>query len=314
MAASKVTVNICPDYNSLALRAVLLKSFDFLGGLRKFVSPGDKVLLKPNMIAPAQASQAVQTDPAVIIEMAKILLDFGAKPFVADSPAWADVQSCASAMGLAEPLKKLGIPLRQLDRPVKRKLKSGLSVGISAVALEADKIINIPKLKAHQQIVATIAVKNMFGCVSGKAKAIWHFRKGGSTFEFCRMLIEIYELLAPAISLIDAVTVMQGPGPIRGTARRLGRIIASADPIAAEVVCCELIGMASTDLPIVSAAKKLSFGCGNIADVEIVGNGFTRGLITDFDVPPQIPLRFSLPRIIKSIGRQIYLKTVSRNR
>ena len=115
----------------------------------------------------------------MILEVARLLKDCGAKPFVADSPAWADTAACARALELIEPLQKLGVPIRQLDDPRKCRLpRGGPRVGISSVALDADAIINLPKFKAHQQLTATFAVKNMFGCVSGKHKALWHFRKG----------------------------------------------------------------------------------------------------------------------------------------
>ena len=86
----------------------------------------------------------------------------------------------------------------------------------------ADVIINLPKFKSHQQLKATFAVKNMFGCVSGKRKALWHFRKGGSVDDFCELLIDIYRFLNPVLTIIDAVTAMDGPGPINGKARALG--------------------------------------------------------------------------------------------
>jgi uncharacterized protein (DUF362 family) len=164
---TKVSLTRCADYNDKNVNACLLRHFELLGGLSHFISKGDKVLIKPNMIAPRPAECAAQTDPAVIIELAKILLDFGARPFVGDSPAWANTAVCAQALGIVEPLKKLGVEIKQLNKPVKRRLEHcGAKIGISSVALDADKIINLPKLKTHQQIGATIAVKNMFGTVS----------------------------------------------------------------------------------------------------------------------------------------------------
>jgi len=191
MTQSKVSLIKCEDYEPVNVQTALRRHFELLGGLQNFIARGDKVLIKPNMIAPKPAGCAVQTDPAVIVELAKVLLDFGAKPIVADSPAWADAAACAEALGIVEPLNKLGVPIKQLRKPVKRTLEhSGTKIGISSVALEADKIINLPKLKTHQQLVMTIAVKNIFGCVSGKAKAIWHYRKGATFDDFCTMLID----------------------------------------------------------------------------------------------------------------------------
>jgi uncharacterized protein (DUF362 family) len=308
MAQIKVSLTKCNDYEPVNVRAALLKHFNLHGGISAFVSRGDKVLIKPNMIAPKPASCAVQTDPAVIIELAKILLDFGAKPFVADSSAWANAAACAEALGIVEPLKKLGVRIKQLSRPVKCTLEhSGTKIGISSVALEADKIINLPKLKTHQQLVATIAVKNMFGCVSGKAKVIWHYRKGATSENFCTMLIDIYKLLGPVLTIIDAVVAMEGPGPIRGNPKKLGWLVASVDPMAAEVICCDLIGFNPEQLPLIRAAEKIGFGCTNKQNIQVVGDLLPDDPHLGLVPAEQTPLRFTPARIVKSVLRQIFI-------
>jgi uncharacterized protein (DUF362 family) len=304
----KVSLVKCADYNNRAVQSAILRHFELHGGIESFISRGDKVLIKPNMIAPKPASCATQTDPAVIIELAKILLDFGAKPFVGDSPAWANMAACAEAIGIVEPLTKLGVAIKQLRKPVNRRLEhSGVKIGISSIALDADKIINLPKLKTHQQLVATIAVKNMFGCVSGKAKAIWHYRKGATFDDFCTMLIDIYKLLNPVITIVDAVIVMEGPGPISGNPRHLGWLAASVDPIAAEVVCCDLIGISPEHLPVIRTAQKIGFGCADKQNIQIVGDNILPADVVNLIPAPLTPLRFSFPRIIKSIVRQIWI-------
>jgi uncharacterized protein (DUF362 family) len=308
MAQIKVSLTKCNDYEPVNVRAALLKHFNLHGGISAFVSRDDKVLIKPNMIAPKPASCAVQTDPAVIIELAKILLDFGAKPFVADSSAWANAAACAEALGIVEPLKKLGVRIKQLSRPVKCTLEhSGTKIGISSVALEADKIINLPKLKTHQQLVATIAVKNMFGCVSGKAKVIWHYRKGATSENFCTMLIDIYKLLGPVLTIIDAVVAMEGPGPIRGNPKKLGWLVASVDPMAAEVICCDLIGFNPEQLPLIRAAEKIGFGCTNKQNIQVVGDLLPDDPHLGLVPAEQTPLRFTPARIVKSVLRQIFI-------
>lgn len=308
MTQTKVSLTKCNNYEPVNVRSALIRHFSLHGGINAFINKGDKVLIKPNMIAPRPADSAVQTDPAVIIELAKILLDFGAKPFVADSPAWANAAACAEALDILEPLRKLGVPVRQLRKPVKRTLEhSGTKIGISSVAIEADKIINLPKLKTHQQLVMTIAVKNIFGCVSGKAKAIWHYRKGATFDKFCTMLIDIYKLLAPVLTIIDAVVVMEGPGPIRGNPKKLGYIVASADPMAAEVITCDLIGLLPQQLPLIMTAEKIGFGCTNRQNIQIVGDSPTDSAPVRL-VPAELtPLRFTPARIVQSILRQIFI-------
>ncbi len=305
-AKSIVAIRRCTEYKESAIADAIGGQFKLLGGLERFIKRGDKVLLKPNFIAPKPRHCATQTDPAIVIETAKLLKDFGARPFVADSPAWGNIRNCAKAIDIEVSLKKLDVPIRQLNRPIQCEI-AGVKVGVSSVALEADAIINLPKLKAHQQLVATIAVKNMFGCVSGKWKAYWHYAKGGSEKRFCKFLIEIYKRLNPVLTIVDGVIAMEGPGPINGRPRPLGYLAGSTDPIACEMICGRLINLAPDQIPIVRAARQIGFGCFSPDDIKIVGDDFPETVCTDFAIPALIPIRFSLPYVCKSVCKQIIL-------
>jgi uncharacterized protein (DUF362 family) len=286
----------------------LKRQFGLLGGLEHFVKPSDTVLLKPNFIAPKSRHRAVQTDPAILIETAKLIKDLGAKPFVGDSPAWSNMYHCAQKLNLEEALKKLGVPIRQLNRGKRIQIGNvGTRVSFSSVALDADVIINLPKLKSHQQLVATIAVKNMFGAVSGKEKAYWHFSKGRDREQFCQFLIEIYKTLHPALTIVDGIIAMEGVGPIRGTPRQIGYLIGSTDPIACEIVCSKLIGLEPEELPMIKTARRIGFGCGDFEQIKLVGENLPKHVLDDFEIPPLIPVRFSLFYICKSILKQIIL-------
>jgi uncharacterized protein (DUF362 family) len=172
-------------------------------------------------------------------------------------------------------------------------------------------IINVPKFKTHQQIVATFAVKNMFGTVSGKAKAIWHYRRGKRQEDFCRLLIDIYRHLKPALTIIDAVYAMDGAGPIKGRTRPLGYIISGTEPIALEIVCAKLINLNPMELPMVRTAKQMGFGYCEFEKIKIIGDGLPEKPFTDFQLPILIPLRFSLTHVCKSITKQVILLTKS---
>jgi len=308
MSSIKVALTKCNDYSKSNIAEAIEKQFSLLGGLEKFISRGDSVLLKPNFIAPMSHRHATQTDPAVIIETAKLLIDFGAKPFVGDSPAWSNVFACTKALKLQEPLKQLSVPVKQLNKPKNYTIGAkGTKIRISSVAIEADAIINLPKFKAHQQLIATFAIKNMFGCISGKRKALWHFAKGKNEYDFCEMLIDIYEFLNPVVTIIDAVTAMEGSGPIRGNPRHLGYLIGGTDPIACEIICTKLIGIESSSLPIIKTAKLMNFGCCDINKIRIIGDNLPKDIFTDFEIPKQIPIKFSFPQVCKSIHKQILL-------
>ncbi len=301
-----VAVTRCENYDRAGVARALARQLELLGGFERFVKPGDRVLIKPNFIAPRSHRHAAQTHPAVVLEMARLLKDCGARPFVGDSPAWANVYSCARKLGLDTELARLAVPLTQLNRPTACRLsEKNPRVAISSKALEADVIINLPKFKTHQQLLATFAVKNMFGCVSGKRKALWHFRRGRIE-EFCELLIEIYRYLAPAVTIIDAVAAMDRGGPIRGRDRQLGWLIGGTDPIACERICCELIGLTPEDVPIIRAAQALGFGCRR-EQIELRGDDYSHLVCADFELPQLVPVRFSLPHLCRSVCKQIVL-------
>jgi len=308
MSEPIVTLTRCSNYSQPRISEALKRHFKLLGGMEKFVRPGDSVLLKPNFIAPRSRHHATQTDPAVILETARLLKDFGARPFVGDSPAWGNVFTCVKALELEEPLRKLSVPVKQLDKPKWPRVGAEKTrVGISSVALDADVIINLAKFKSHQQLMATFAIKNMFGCVSGKRKALWHFRRGRNANDFCELLIEIFKFLNPALTIIDAVTVMDGRGPIRGRARPLGWLIGGTDPIACEIICCKLVNIKPQELPIIKTARQIGFGCSDPDKIEILGDDFPERVCTDFELAKPVGLRFSLLHVCKSICKQILL-------
>jgi uncharacterized protein (DUF362 family) len=303
-----VTLTQCSDYSQPKISQAIATHFELLGGLEKFVKPGDTVLLKPNFIAPRSRRCATQTDPAILLEVAMLLKDFGAKPFIGDSPAWGNVFSCIKALKMEDALKKLSISVKQLNKPKKCRIAAkNIRVGISSIALDADVIINLPKFKTHQQLVTTFAVKNMFGCVSGKRKALWHFAKGKKADQFCELLIEIYKFLNPALTIIDAVTVMDGPGPIRGRARPLGYILSGTDPLALEVICAKLVNINPENLPIIKTAKQMGLNSPEADSIKILGDSLPQNPCMDFELPRLIPIRFSLPHVCKSICKQILL-------
>ena len=193
----------CADYQRAGVREVLIRHFQNLGGLGQFVSHGDQVLIKPNLILPRGTEIPAQTHPALIVETARLLLDFGAKPIVGDSPAWSVTKECLQVLGVLEELEGMGVKVVNLGRAKKIRLEdSDAKPFVSRYALEADRIFNIAKLKAHQQMVFSAAVKNMYGVMSGKRKSLWHFRKGHCHSEFARFVIALHRTVKPTVKIV----------------------------------------------------------------------------------------------------------------
>lgn len=303
----------CCDYNSKKVYNALARQFELLGGLDKFIKSGDSVLLKPNFVQYSPVSCPALTHPAVIAETARLVIDFGARPFIADSPGWGTVQQCIDALGLREYLKGMDVDVFEMKKYVKRRL-CHTTVRISKDALDADAVINLCKFKAHQQMVISGPTKNMFGTVIGKQKAFLHFKKGRSEESFSKLMIEIFKQTKPVVNIVDAIVAMQGNGPASGTARDLGWLAASKDPIAAEVVCCELIGLDPEKVPILNTARKINFGTAELDKIEVLGDSMRDCMCKDFILAEPAPISFSLPRICKSITKQFILLSAQRVR
>lgn len=316
MHTGAVAVKACVDYDPAAVREAIETQFRLLGGVKRFVQPGQRVLIKPNLIVPKPPEVPAQTHPEVIFAVAAIVKAAGAVPLVGDSPAWSNTRGCLRALGIEERLEQLGAQIVNLDRPVRMRIEN-TPVGISRVALEADAIINVPKLKAHQQLGATFAFKNMYGCVcglGGKEKAYWHFARGKQYEPFCRMIVGIYQTLSPVLTVIDGIVAMEGQGPINGQPRQLGYLVAGTDPAACERVCCEMVGFDPRDLPLLTTAEKMGVGSAFDEPVTVVGDVFNKPVLNDFRPAQLTPLRFTFPRICKSIAKQgvILMKDVFR--
>ena len=305
---TRASIIHCQSYDRIAVREALLNTFENLGGIGRFVSAGDNILLKPNLICPKPATSAAQTNPAVICETARIIKAAGANVTVADSPAWSDTAGCLRALGIYEELLEMGINITNLDKPKTTQLPmTKIKIGLSSVALKADKIINLPKLKAHQQLTATIAVKNMFGAVVGKRKAIWHYRQGDSVEQFATMLLDIFLTLKPVINIVDGIVAMQGQGPINGSNKQISVLVGSEDAICCEAICAKIIGLQQNQLPILSAAKKLNIGCSDLEKIDLIGDKIQELICKDFQQAEPVPLKFTLPRVCKSIAKQLLI-------
>lgn len=295
----------CDSYDPEKVYSSLFRQFELLGGIERFVRLSSRVLIKPNLIAPRGPDIPAQTHPEVIYAVARIVKEAGAVPLIGDSSAWSNAANCLKALGIDQRLRSLGAEIVQLNQPVRIKL-DGVTVGISRVALEADVIINLPKLKAHQQITATFAIKNMYGCVAGlagKEKVWWHFARGKERAVFSRILVQIYQKLNPAINIIDAVVGMEGQGPLSGQSKKIGYLVAGVNPVACERVCCDLVGFDPLDLPLLTAA--CNTGLGSLDDsINRLGDPFEIPACKDFKPAVQTPLRFSFPHICKSLAKQ----------
>ena len=214
-----------------------------------------RVLVKPNLLT--GKTTLATTHPLVVKGVVTYLLDCGAKVVVGDSPAFGPAEKVAQKNGLAAVISGLSVELVSLGAARKIGLPCGVSVGISGQALDTELILNLPKLKAHSQLLVTGAVKNLFGCVVGARKALAHYRYGDISTLFHQMLIEIMQALPRTVSVMDAVTVMSETGPINGSACDLFLLGASESPVALDTAIYSALGLSPADVILWNKARAM---------------------------------------------------------
>jgi len=252
------------EYESTLLDAATALVLDEAGGAPR---PGDRVLVKPNLVTASNARHCT-THPLVVRAACLWLLDHGARVTVADSPAFGPASRVARASGLAKALAPLGIKARSLGRPAPLRLGDGTEIGVSRDALETDLILNAPKLKVHCQMVMSGAVKNLFGCVVGFRKALAHNRMGHSPERFRAMILDVNRALPRTLHLMDGVRPLHRDGPIKGAPFELGLLAASQNGVALDTAAFSIVGLVPGQVPLWEEALRRGMDGAHPADLE----------------------------------------------
>ena len=312
---NKVSVVRCTDYSKEDVRSAVDKTFSFFGGIENVIKKGSKVLLKPNFLKESSPRKCIVTHPAVIEAVAEAVLEAGAIPIIGDSPAFGSVAKVASRLGLDKFAEKHGINIIELDKPRKVSINCGgkdFSQAVSGQALDVDAIINLPKLKAHVQVLFTAGIKNLYGCVSGKQKAWRHLQAKNNLEWYTDMLIANYQLVKPVFTIVDAVTAMEEKGPTGGKPKDVSLLVGGIDVIAVDRVVAELLSVNPADAPILRAAKRLGIGEQDLSKIEIEGEDLPSVKVYDFIFPELSPIGFDFIRVVKSVIRHLWLKNVGK--
>lgn len=236
----KVSVTQCHayDYDYPQVKAAIQEAVEALGGFGAFVTPGERVMLKVNLLMKKAPEEATTTHPVFVDALADLIVAQGCSVLIADSPGGPFVLRMLEGIykgcgydALERPDRpevRLNRNVRsmELENPEGRLLKR---LTLIEALREVDKVISVSKLKTHGMMKFTGAVKNMFGTVPGMIKAEYHF-KMPEPDDFADMLVDICEHVAPVLSLMDGIVAMEGAGPSAGDPVRLGAVLAAEDP------------------------------------------------------------------------------------
>jgi uncharacterized protein (DUF362 family) len=275
------------------------------------VKPGDRVLLKPNLLTGSRPTKECVTRKEIVYCVAKLVQEAGGKPFLGDSPAFGSAQGVAKANGYLPLAEELGLPIVEFSG------KRFESVGedfdnfrLSKEAMDADVVINLPKVKSHLQLTMTLGIKNLFGCVPGKMKAWWHLEAGKDAKRFGTMLVETALTIAPELTIIDGIIGHSGNGPSGGEPQALGVLGASTDVIALDAALLAIVNVDPDLVPTAIAAKAM----GVWPELDAITFPLeTPGTlaVTDWQLPSvQMPIDFGAPRILRSTFKHFYIRYI----
>lgn len=305
----------CSSYEPGELRQAVRRAVDLIGGMAKFVRPGEKILLKPNLLAARQPDRAITTHPEVMRAMIGLVREAGAVPFIGDSPGGAVrgvervwIETGMKAVSEQEGVKLInfetaGLVEKNIDHP---DIKT---IHVSKYALEIDGIINMPKLKTHGLEIFTGAVKNLYGCVPGLRKGEYH-RLAPHPDDFGRLLGEIYLLFKSKIrfTLIDGVYGMEGNGPSSGDIRKLEMILAGSDGLALDTMIVHLLGFKPDNIETIKYLRKRGAGESAISNIELSGDSADNFKLSGFKFPSTWHINMVPHFIIDILGKFIWVK------
>jgi len=268
-----VSAVVCESYELDLVRRAVSAALAPLGGIGRFVRPGMQVLLKPNLLTASDLERAVTTHPTVVQAVAELVQEAGGSVLIGDSPG-GPVKKTPPVWrkgGMAEVAGRISARLVTFDG-VEWKRLNGNDYFIARPALEADLVINLPKLKTHTLTLYTGAVKNLFGVIPGTRKREVHLCAPGIQ-DFSQTLVDVLELVRPELTLIDGVLGQEGHGPgMGGTPRWYGCLAASADPVALDAVIVQALGYRPGEVLHLAQADVRGLGTANLDQVEIKGD------------------------------------------
>ena len=301
----KVSIVSADSYDIQIIRAAIGRLLAPLGGIGRFVAPGQRVLVKPNMLSAKNPDAAVTTHPSLVQAVCELVTEAGATAFVGDSPGIGSFEKVAGRSGIGRAALNGGasmLPFREVVEVSGGGVFRNLS--LSAEFMGADLVINLPKLKTHEMMTMTCGVKNLYGAVVGPAKAALHLTAGRSRAMFAGLLLEIAHARPVAMTIVDAVVAMEGDGPGSGVPRKAGLLIAGENPVAVDTVAGRLAGIPPELLPVELEAQRRGLPGSSMAEICLCGDMSEIPEIRPFLLPSGLDIQFGIPGFLGDLLRK----------
>ncbi|ANU50040.1 hypothetical protein ADH76_06005 [Enterocloster clostridioformis] len=254
-----------------AICDALQNLLDLLGGIESFVLPFQTVLLKPNWVTDKSYETGAVTHPQLIESCTRQVLNCGVKKvYIGDSSmVGKNTEGAIHNSGLEK------MNLRRVEI-IDFKKSEYKSIGISNALkyrrlafpkelLESQVVINLPVLKTHDYLPATLGLKNMKGVLRDVDKRRFH------SWGLEEGIIDTNRIALADLTIIDGIIGMQGKGPINGISANTNVLIGSSDALAAEVVALHVMGMEDVHPDYIEMAYEAGFGEKDIDNIDVIG-------------------------------------------
>lgn len=248
-----VSILAATDYDAVSENR-LVELLAPLGGMERFVEKGQSVLLKPNLLSNHPPEDAVTTHPELVRAVVRLVRRCGGTPVIADSPAnVVKLEQVWMRTGFSALAREENVPLIPLERDgTVSHSHGGMELSVAKAVLDADMVINLPKVKTHVLTTLTAGVKNLYGCIPGFQKMFLH-KAFPDPSAFGEMVLAIHDRIRPALTIADGVVAMEGNGPSGGRPFPLGILAASTDAPSLDLALCRILGVDPKAVPYLRA-------------------------------------------------------------
>jgi uncharacterized protein (DUF362 family) len=239
--------------------ALVRKAVDALGGMKRFVSRGDIVVVKPNIGWDRTPIHAANTNPQVVAEVVRLAYDAGAKRVVVTDASCNEPNRCFQRSGIWKAAYDVGadviLPAAHRFRGMRLKGEVLDDWPVYTPLVNADKVINVPIAKHHNLARYTAAMKNWYGSLGGRRNRL-HQNIDVS-------IADLAQFIQPTLTIVDANRVLLRNGPQGGNvadAKDMHTVIATTDQVAADAYGCQLIGRTADEIPYIKMGHERGLG------------------------------------------------------
>jgi uncharacterized protein (DUF362 family) len=239
--------------------ALVQRALDAMGGMKRFISRGDIVVVKPNIGWDRMPIHAANTNPDVVGAVIKQAFDAGAKRVVVADGSCNDPNRCFQRSGIWRKAYSLGaevvLPAEHRFRTTRMKGELLDEWPIFTTLIDADKVINVPVAKHHNLAKFTAGMKNWYGILGGRRNRLHQ--------SIDISIADLATFMRPSLVVIDAMRVLMRNGPQGGNiddTKVMNTVVASADQVAADAFACTLIGQHRDNLPYLKMGHERGIG------------------------------------------------------